>query len=72
MLYMQSSTMQVKHGLATVLSRYCCTFVDNVLTKFAEEVSIGQTPNAAKFRRAPTTSVPDRAIRCGKMCSPEK
>jgi len=33
-------------------------------TKVRELVSIGQTSNTAKFRRAPTTGVRD--IRCGK------
>ena len=39
-------------------------------TKFAEWVSIGQTPNATKYRRAPTKSM--RGIRCGKILLPGK
>ena len=39
-------------------------------TKFGEQVSFGQIPKVAKFRRAPTKSVRD--IHCGKMLLPEK
>ena len=49
---------------------FCFRKCRSQFTKFGEQVSIGQTPNTAKFRCAATRSVQD--IRCRKFVLPQK
>ena len=60
----------ISDGLMHVAERRRRT-PESKFTKFGEEMSIGQTPNHAKFCGYPTRSVLPRYPR-SKICAPEK